>query len=101
MRSRELLGTALGLALGFTSSLGSAHAETPTETMQGDMHRYFQGEKEEAMIFLGFGIATIGAGTALVTRPTDFSRGLGYPLLITGVLQALGAVIYRESVGAR
>lgn len=66
----------------------------------GDLRGYYVGERTSAYVLMAFGAASVGAGSVLVTRDTDFARGFGWPLLTLGALETLGAVFYAFQVGA-
>ncbi len=93
---------ALVAALFITSLARGSHADdvTPQEAISKDLHGYYAGERGSAYFVAALGAVAIGAGTALVTRDSDFARGLGWPLLTLGALEGIGAFIYAFQVGA-
>jgi len=62
--------------------------------MDDELLRYYGQERTTAIIATSVGIAAAGAGGYLVTRHTDFDRGLGIPLLSLGALEGIGAIFY-------
>jgi hypothetical protein len=66
--------------------------------MQSDLRGYYHGEQTAAYIIGGMGLAAAGGGAYLVTRRTDFSRGLGWTWVAMGGLEALGAAFYSLQV---
>lgn len=50
---------------------------------------YFEGERQQSYVFLGYGVGALGVGTYLVTRDDPVARGAGYPTLTFGLFQAL------------
>jgi hypothetical protein len=69
--------------------------------IDGDILGYYGGERTAAFVVMGLSVAAVGTGAVLVTRETDFARGLGWPLLTLGALEGVGAVIYAFTVGAQ
>ena len=56
------------------------------------MKEYFEGERAQAHLFLGSGLAAFGAGAFLLTRGDLAAEGAAYPVLAIGILQvAVGA----------
>jgi hypothetical protein len=49
---------------------------------------YFGGEKAQAYVFLGAGVAALGTGAFLFSRDGRVARGASYPVLAIGLLQA-------------
>jgi hypothetical protein len=77
-----------------------AQAGTPpsllsTEQMAALMHTYVRGEWLASIPFAISGAATVTTGGLLIgSEPTPLNRGLGWPLLVVGVLQlGAGAVL--------
>lgn len=66
--------------------------------LEEDVHGYYAGELFSAVFIGGLGLASTGVGAYLVTRESDFARGLGWPLLTLGALEALGGLAYGLSV---
>jgi hypothetical protein len=63
--------------------------------MQDAMHAYFVGEKDQGYFWGGVGALALSAGGYLLTRKTDFARGMAYPLMVVGVIQlAAGVVLF-------
>ena len=63
-----------------------------------DLDAYYAGEGLSADVVTGIGSFCALGGIGLVTRDGDFARGLGWPLLILGTLEGVGAVFYRYQV---
>jgi hypothetical protein len=63
-----------------------------------DAHDYYAGEMLSAVVVGSLGVVAAGAGGVLVTRDSDFAKGLGWPLLGLGGLEILGGVAYAISV---
>jgi hypothetical protein len=96
-------GLAVCAALALLTAAQSAAADEPPITrdqMEADMLSYYGGERLSAYVVLGLSAASVGGGAYLVTRKDDFSRGLGWPLLTVGAIEAIGAVSYAFTVGA-
>ncbi|MGH7281019.1 MAG: hypothetical protein ACRELY_05810 [Polyangiaceae bacterium] len=66
--------------------------------VEAEMHDYYAGEARSAYVILGLGAASIAGGAALVTRDDDFARGFGWPLLVLGALESVGAAFYAFQV---
>jgi membrane protease YdiL (CAAX protease family) len=77
-----------------------ARAETPS-SMRAEVDSYYGGEATAAYLVLGFGVAQLAGGAALVTRSSDFARGLGWPLLSLGALELVGAIVYAIEVASQ
>src|SRR5688572_29647045 len=59
-------------------------AASPTEA---GMREYFAGEYRESFLFLGAGVASLGAGVPLVIEGRDVGRPMAVPLLVFGAVQ--------------
>lgn len=64
------------------------------------MRDYYAGEAFSAYVILGVGALSIAGGGILVTRDDDFARGFGWPVLVLGALEGVGAVFYAFQVHA-
>lgn len=93
-RSLPILATAVALAT--LAVAPTAHAED----VRGDLRGYYGGERTSAYVVGVTGGAAAGAGAILVTRDSDFARGLGWPWLVMGGLETVGAIFYAFQVGA-
>src|ERR1700712_4479578 len=71
---------------------------SPNAAMQSDVSAYYDGEKQQAYIFVSVGAASIAGGGILLSRDSDFARGLGWSLISLGALQAIGASFYAFQV---
>lgn len=60
-----------------------------TRAMMARMTEYFEGERQQSYVFLGYGLGALGVGAYLVTRDDPIARGAGYPTLAFGLLQTL------------
>ena len=87
---RSLLGLAFGLASGV------AHADEPR--VSRDLHVYYSGELTSAHVVAVLGALSVAGGLALVTKDSDFARGVGWPLLVLGALEGVGALFYSVQV---
>jgi len=67
-------------------------------TIHEEMEGYYTGEANSALLIGGFGAFGVGAGSVLVTRDSDFARGLGWPLLTLGALEVAGGIAYSVAV---
>jgi len=89
----------LGLGVGLVVALvaGEARAE-PAESarVRRALHTYYEGEKSGAFQFAVPGLASIGAGTALLAGDTgDVARGAAVPMLAFGAIEVgAGLVLY-------
>jgi len=63
-----------------------ALAASPTEE---GMREYFAGEFRESFVFMGAGVASLGAGIPLLIEGRDVGRPLSVPLLVFGVVHAV------------
>jgi hypothetical protein len=70
------------------------------EDVQSDLADYYRGERISAYVIGGMGAAAVGGGAFLVTRDTDFARGLGWSWIGLGGFEALGAAFYALQVGS-
>ncbi len=91
-----------GLAGGFAAFLLApvCLAQVTKDDIAADLRSYYGGERTSAYVVAGLGAASVGAGSYLVTRKSDFARGLGWPLLTMGALEGIGAVFYAFQVGS-
>jgi hypothetical protein len=69
------------------------------EDVRADLEGYYGGERTSAYVVGGIGAAAAAAGGVLVTRDSDLARGLGWPWLVMGSLETVGAVFYAFQVG--
>ena len=92
---RALAAPLAGLALLLAPARGRA------DDVRADMHAYFAGEKRESLIFLAFGVASMGAGAGLATRGDPLPRAAGITLASFGLVQAAGAIYYYLSIAPR
>lgn len=81
-------------------ALSSAGAAASEGAIGDDMRAYYRGERTSAFVIGGIGLAGAAGGAALLTRDSDFARGLGVPLVALGGLEAIGAVVYAFEVDA-
>jgi hypothetical protein len=98
---KKVASALVGLAVAVTST--AALADEPhasKEALSQDLHSYYGGERTSAYFVAVLGALSVAGGAVLVTRDTDFARGLGWPLLTLGALEGIGAVIYAFQVGA-
>jgi hypothetical protein len=103
MRAARLVLSSMGAAaILFVPSPVRATDEAPIDqaAVLGELDSYYGGERTAAYIVAGLGLASIGAGSALVTRSEAFARGLGWPLLGLGGLEVVGGVAYAFQVSA-
>jgi hypothetical protein len=59
-----------------------------------EMRGYYRSERDIAILFTGLGLASVGGGSVLATRDTDFARGLGWSMIVVGGVQLLVAIFY-------
>jgi hypothetical protein len=82
------------------STLAVAADEKPSrDVLSHDLESYYGGERASAYVVAVLGALSVGGGVALVTQSSDFARGLGWPLVVLGGLEGIGAVIYAFQVG--
>jgi hypothetical protein len=94
-------GCVVGLVVFATCDIALADDVHPTkEVITRDLHTYYDGERTSAIIVAILGALSVGGGVALVTQSSDLARGLGWPLVVLGGLEGIGAVIYAFQVGA-
>ncbi|MEO7110992.1 MAG: hypothetical protein ABI183_11190, partial [Polyangiaceae bacterium] len=89
------------VALSLTVPARTARADdapVSKESIATDMDEYYAGEARSAYGIAALSVASVGGGAVLVTRPTDFARGLGWPLLVLGAVEGVGAVFYAFQV---
>src|SRR5579883_2479930 len=98
MKRRALVAAALAGGA-FLAASSRAKAEPPREDIDGDLRDYYGGERTSAWVVLGIGVPAAVAGGVLAAQPGDFSRGLGWPMLTMGAVEAIGAVFYAVRVG--
>jgi hypothetical protein len=77
-----------------------ASAQAQSAAMQDELLNYYRGEQAAAFMVGGMGVAAAGGGAYLVTRKTDFTRGLGWTWIAMGGLEAIGGAIYAYQVEA-
>lgn len=63
------------------------------------IEKYFTGEKQESLLFLGIGIVAIATALIfLLIIKTSFFNGMALPLLVLGIMLAIvGYTIYKRS----
>jgi ABC-type xylose transport system permease subunit len=68
-----------------------------------DIEKYFTGEKQESLLFLGVGIAAVLLAVVfLLVMKTAFYKGAATPLLLIGLLLGVvGFTVYKRSDGDR
>jgi hypothetical protein len=89
------------LLIGLTAPAVARADEGAKAALRDEVSAYFGREKLAARLFLGFGIASVAGGAALISRPDAFTRGAGYTMASIGVLQAVAATAYHFSIDAR
>jgi hypothetical protein len=72
---------------------------TRADDVNADLRGYYGGERASAYLVGATGLAAAAGGGFLVTRDSDFARGLGGAWLAMGSLEAIGAVVYAVEVG--
>jgi hypothetical protein len=87
------------MGIGFFATAARADGD-PKAAIDGDLRSYYGGERTSAYIVATLGVIAMGTGAVLVTRSSDFSKGLGWPLLGLGAIEAIGATAYAFQVGA-
>lgn len=75
-------------------------ASVSKDSIATAMDDYYAGEARSAYGIGALSLASVGGGAVLVTRPTDFARGLGWPLLVLGAVEGVGAVFYAFQVSS-
>jgi hypothetical protein len=65
-----------------------------------DLRSYYGAEKTTTFVMMAFGGASVAAGVVLVTRPSDFPRGLGLSAITLGALYGIGALTYLFTVNS-
>jgi len=93
----SVLGRLVSVALGAAAMLPSTAAHA--DDVRGDLQGYYGGERLSAYAVGGMGAAAAAGGAFLVTRASAFARGLGWPWLVMGGLETVGAVFYAFQVG--
>lgn len=68
-------------------------------SIDADLRDYYGGERTSAYVVIGIGVPAAVAGGILAAQSTDFGRGLGWPMLTMGAIEAVGAVFYAVRVG--
>ena len=89
------------IALSLTLPTRTARADdgrVSKDAIATEMDDYYAGEARSAYGIGALSLASVGGGAVLVTRPTDFARGLGWPLLVLGAVEGAGAVFYAFQV---
>lgn len=104
VRRRLTVAAGAVIALAAMSHASSSNADEPSPSRAAigdDLRSYYAGERASAYVVGGLGLAAIGGGSVLVTRGTDFARGLGWSLLAIGTIDVIGAVFYTFQVAAQ
>ena len=90
---------ALATALAFSSATARADdGQVSRERIAGELDEYYAGEARSAYAVMALSTLSVGGGAALVTRSSDFARGLGWPLLVLGAVEGVGALFYAFQV---
>jgi hypothetical protein len=99
---RRLLAMALvaSLLALFSRNANADDAPTSNDRITDDIDGYYAGETRSAYGVMGLSALSVGGGAVLVTRNTDFARGLGWPLLVLGAVEGVGALFYSFQVNA-
>ncbi len=88
LRGLAILCAAIGLTL--ARPAGAQSEPSLNKTQMGEaMHTYFRGEKQQAPFFIGAGLAGMGAGTVMVLKGGDITRGAGFPMIGFGLIHAI------------
>jgi hypothetical protein len=97
--SRLTLFALVALSLSFSARTARA-ADGPVEhdRIAEDLDDYYAGEARSAYGIMALSVASVGGGAVLATRPTDFARGMGWPLLVLGAVEGVGAAFYAFQV---
>jgi len=69
--------------------------------MGDHMNDWFEGEQNEAYVFLGAGVLSLGGGTYLATRDQDLARGAGWTMIAVGGLMTIFSITYSLSLSPR
>ena len=94
--------TAFAVALAISCAAPPASAAGPSESeMAGHMEDWFDGERNEAFVFLGAGVLSLGGGIYLATREDDLARGAGWPVAIVGGLMTIFSITYTLSLSPK
>ncbi len=91
---------AVGVSVLATSEVAHAEDVPQAQSIATDLHTYYGGERASAYFVAVLSVLSASAGSVLVTRGTDFTSGLGWPLIGLGALEGIGAIIYAFQVGA-
>ncbi len=97
--SRRSFVALVALSLSFAAR--TAHAEDAPVTrdrIAEDLGDYYAGEARSAYGIMALSVASVGGGAVLATRQTDFARGMGWPLLVLGAVEGMGAAFYAFQV---
>jgi len=97
-RARACLVIAVALALPLSARAGDG--PVGRAAVEGDLLSYYGGEQTAAYLVLALSVAAGGVGAWGLSRGTSFGRGLGWPLLSLGALEAIGSVSYAFQVRA-
>jgi len=68
-------------------------ADPQVSNLEEAIDGYFAGEKAEGWVFLGFGVAAAGAGTAFFFSGDDTLRGASYPVVGISLIQIAAGVV--------
>src|SRR5665213_915572 len=105
MRGLPTLRFATAMAVGIFSTVTASDAraeDAPKPVSGNEMSRgvvdYYDGESVSAYVILNLSFVEVGAGAVLVNEHFDFARGLGWPLLTLGALEAIGSIFYAFQV---
>ena len=91
--------TGRAVALTLAAAVTAWGTAARADDVHGDLQGYYDGERVSAYVVGGMGAAAAAGGAYLVTRDSDFARGLGWPWLVMGGLETGGAVFYAFQVG--
>ena len=94
---------ACALALCVAPTARAADSPSP---LRAELEAYFEGEWRAGFAFGGVGLATAGAGVALVLQDDPLLQGMSYPILaVSGIELVVGIVLlartHRQVAGLR
>lgn len=99
MRARRIAVLLSACLLSFAPAVARAEP-TERQHMTLLMENYFAGEKSQAYVFLGTGVAALGMSALLFTRSDEMARGAAFPVAVVGLLEAtVGTILLARTEG--
>ncbi len=101
--SRSFVASAAAALVAFAAGEARADEAAPGANAQmlASSRSYYDAEVTTALLFVGYGAVTAGAGAVSLSTDGDFAKGFGWSSLIAGGVTALGGAAYGVAARVR